>query len=79
MADLVLLKPVVKEKPPADDIVRMLREMADRIEADEYGHASGGVFVLSTEESILLFGWGEDCQNDRDTVYYLEAAKALLL
>ena len=40
------------------DIPRLLRQMADDIEAGEYGSVTSLAAVLENEETILTFGFG---------------------
>ncbi len=76
MADIIKIVP--KEKAPADDIVRMLREMADSIEEGDYGNTLGSVFILATEDNVICFGWGEDVQTNRDIAYLVGVANKML-
>lgn len=76
MAEIVKL--VTPEKDPADDIVKMLRQMADGIENGEQGVCLGAVFILNTEDDVIMFGWGEDIRTNRDIAYLVGVADKAL-
>lgn len=68
------------EGVPADDVVLMLREQADKIEAGEYGVVSGSVFVFHNEDGELaVFGWGKDVQKVSDAYYILSLARSTII
>ena len=46
-------------KPSLHDIPQMLRNIADDIEAGQFGAPVSGVMVLESEDSLYNFGWGD--------------------
>lgn len=46
-------------KPSLHDIPQMLRNIADDIEAGEFGNALSGVMMLETDQTFHTFGWGD--------------------
>ena len=67
---------------PSRDIPRMLRAMADRIEAGEEAYTSltvvGETFDEDGEFDIEVFGWGAD-YNKRETIGILTQGITVLL
>lgn len=41
------------------DIPAMLRNIADDIEAGEFGNVQSGVMMLETDQTFHTFGWGD--------------------
>jgi len=50
----------LREGPPLTDIVGLLRQTADQIEAGEYGAIDSALLILPQDEDFpLVFGWGD--------------------
>lgn len=47
----------IKEANPAD-IPQQLRQMADRIEAGEYGEVATVIGIVDSGAGVDIFGWG---------------------
>lgn len=59
------------------DVPAMMRDLADRIEAGEFGDGVKAVFVLQREGDYpLVFGWGDI--TPAETVMELEMAKLFM-
>jgi hypothetical protein len=46
-------------KPSLHDIPQMLRNIADDIEAGDFGSVQSGVMLLETDQTLHTFGWGD--------------------
>ena len=68
-----------KTEEPADNIVLMLRQMADEIERGEKGVCRSAGFVLDTEDSMEVFGWGTGIRTTNDMVALLAVAQHSLI
>lgn len=75
-----LLPNMGRESEPADDVVLMLRTIADEIERNEYGEINAGAFVFKTEEGVYhTFGWGKQVKNIEQAHYLFSKAANMLL
>ncbi len=73
---ILSLVPKVEEQEPVNDIPKMMRDAADRIEQGDWGEADGGVFILhNTDGDLFVFGWGEDVPTSRDVLHYMIKAR----
>jgi len=74
---------LIKNEPedvPADDIVRMMRETADKIEEGAYGHSVAASLVLRNDEGSLdIFGWGPEIQKATDNISQFAVAQHVLI
>ncbi len=73
---ILSLVPKIEEQEPVNNIPKMMRDTADRIEQDEWGATDGGVFILhNTDGDLFVFGWGEDVPTNRDVLHYMIKAR----
>lgn len=83
---IVNLVPILNNKeenegkePEYYDIVKMLRQEADRIEQDKDTEYTGAVFVIESEDTIQLFGWGPEINKTSDAYFLVTRASQILL
>lgn len=68
-----------KTEEPADNIVLMLRQMADEIERGDKGVCNSAAFILDTDDSLEVYGWGTEIKSTNDMVAMLAVAQQSLI
>lgn len=64
---------------PANDVVKMLRLTADRIDNGDLPETNLACFVMQSEDDIYIFGWGEEAVSKAKMYLMVSTAQNLIL